>query len=103
MPGPYKYEIKIFGGKPPYIIEWRGNGTTHTVTGSQQVELFREQTWDSGRGNWVFVTVRDSAGKYAQWTDSQGITKRLFTYGVTYRSKVIISPTKFPYDTPTGK
>ena len=98
--GPYRYEIKVVGGKPPYTIEWRGNSVTRKITDSEYVELLRDQTWDSGKGNWVFVMVRDSTGKYAEWVDEEGKTKRLFTYGVTRKGKIVTSPPRFPYDPP---
>jgi hypothetical protein len=101
--GPYTYGVKVVGGKPPYTIEWRGNGVTLAVTESEQVELLREQTWDSGKGNWVFVIVRDARGKYAEWIDEDGKAKRLFTYGVTGSGKVVTSPPKFPYDEPAER
>jgi len=102
-PGPYTFEIKVVGGKPPYTIEWRGDSITRRTTDSDHVELLREQTWDSGKGNWVFVMVRDSAGKYAEWVDEEGKTKRLFTYGITRKGKVVTSPPRFPYDFPHGE
>jgi len=100
MPGPYVYAVKVVGGKPPYSVEWSGNTVIRTGANGQRVELFRDQTWDSGKGNWVFVRVKDSDGKYAQWLDDAGVAKTLFTYGVTYRNRVVTAPVQFPYNMP---
>lgn len=98
-PGPYKFSVQIMGGKPPYNVEWNGNALICGGVEYQEVELFRDQMWDSGKGYWVFVKVKDSRGRYAQWANGDGTSRRLFTYGITYRGKAITAPLKFPYTT----
>ena len=102
-PGPYRYGVKVIGGQPPYTIEWRGNGMTRTVTDVQHVDLLREQTWDNGKGNWVFVIIRDATGAFSEWLDKDGKRKRVFTYGVTRRGRVVKSPSRFPYVRPKAE
>ncbi len=100
-PGPFKYSVKITGGKAPYSVEWKGNRIICSGTNCEDVEILDSQTWDSGKGNWVFFTVKDSTGKYAQWIDDKGEPRRLFTYGITYRNAVVTDPATFPYKIPT--
>jgi hypothetical protein len=99
-PGPYTYAVNVAGGKPPYSVEWSGNAVIKSAANRQQVELTRDQTWDSGKGNWVFIRVKDADGNYARWVDKAGIAKTIFTYGVTYRNKVVVVPAEFPSDEP---
>ena len=100
--GPYKYTLKITGGKPPYQVEWRGNNIIYSGTGYESVDILRDQMRDNGEGYWVFITVKDSAGTYALWVDEVGFNKQEFTYGVLYNGTVMTVPATFPYKTPAG-
>jgi len=100
--GPYKYTLKITGGKPPYQVEWRGNNIIYSGTGYESVDILRDQMRDNGEGYWVFITVKDSAGTYALWVDEVGFNKQEFTYGVLYNGTVVTVPATFPYKTPAG-
>jgi hypothetical protein len=97
-PGPYEYTIEISGGTPPYFVEWRGNNVIYSGTGYETVNILRDQLRDNGEGYWVFITVKDSADKYAQWVNEDGITKQEFTYGALNNGLVVTEPESFPYD-----
>lgn len=101
---PYQYSINVSGGTPPYTIEWRGNNVIHSGTGKETVTIMSWDLRNNGQGDWVFITVKDSAGQDAVWLDDAGIPKYEFTYGViTATGAVVTEPKTFPYRLPSGK
>ncbi len=98
--GPYQYKLMISGGKPPYSVEWRGNHIIYSGTGYETVQITPSQLRDNGEGYWVFITVKDAAGEYAQWLNEDGVAKQEFTYGVMPQGKIVTEPKSFPYKQP---
>lgn len=97
---PYEYKLEISGGTPPYNVEWRGNNIIFSGAGYETVKIKPDQLRDNNVGYWVFINVKDAAGKYAQWVNEDGISQQEFTYGVTNTGVIMTEPAKFPYKQP---
>ena len=97
---PYEYKLEISGGTPPYNVEWRGNNIIFSGAGYETVKIKPDQLRDNNVGYWVFINVKDAAGKYAQWVNEDGVSKQEFTYGVTNTGVIMTEPAKFPYKQP---
>lgn len=88
----FTYSLDVTGGSPPYTFTWMGDGYQVIYEGTQYatVTIPTKDLRFNGEGYAIYLTVKDSAGKYAVAKDpNSGAMSNNFAYFINAMTGVV--------------
>jgi hypothetical protein len=88
----FTYSLDVTGGSPPYTFTWMGDGYRVIYEGTKYatVTIPTKDLRFNGEGYAIYLTVKDSAGKYAVAKDpNSGVMSNNFAYFINAGTGVV--------------